>query len=54
MKMDEYCKDLQKSVDAVSTPVRHVQLWTESWETHVNGPHEDVHLKESLEQNMLV
>jgi hypothetical protein len=49
MKMDEYCKDLQESVDAVATPVRHVRIWTESWETHVNGLHEDVHLKERLE-----
>jgi hypothetical protein len=49
MKMDEYCKDLQESVDAPDTPVRHVRLWMESWETHVNGPHEDVHLKERLE-----
>ena len=50
MKMDEYCKDLQESVDAEDTQVRHVCLWMESWETHVNGPNEDVQLKERLER----
>ena len=50
MKMDEYCKDLQESVDAEPTRVRHVRLWMESWETHANGPNEDVQLKERLER----
>ena len=50
MKMDEYCKDLQESVDAEDTQVRHVRLWMESWEKHVNGPNEDVQLKECLER----
>ena len=30
--------------------MRHVRLWMESWETHVNGPNEDVQLKERLER----
>ena len=49
-ELKEYCKDLQESVDAEDKKARHVRLWMESWETHVNGPNEDVQLKERLER----
>jgi len=51
LKMDQYCKDIKESleVEATPSPIRHVRLWKELWETHVNGPNENVKLKERLQ-----
>ncbi len=52
MKMDEYCKDIRESLEAEATciQVRHVQLWHEGWETHVDGTRENAKLKGRLEK----
>ena len=52
MKMDEYCKDIRESLEAEATciQVRHVRLWRERWETHVDGTRENAKLKERLEK----
>jgi hypothetical protein len=50
MKIDLYCKDIQEDLQAEAIPTRHVRLWRERWEVHVNGPNEDARLKECLMQ----
>jgi hypothetical protein len=50
MKMDLYCKDIQEDLQAEAIPMRHVRLWRECWEVHVNGPNKDARLKECLMQ----
>ncbi len=50
MKMDLYCKDIWEDLQAETIPMRHVRLWRECWEVHVNGPNEDARLKELLMQ----
>jgi hypothetical protein len=49
MKMDEYCKDIKVSLEAEVAQTRHVGLWEEHWETHINGHNEDAQLKERLQ-----
>ncbi len=51
MKMDEYCKDIKEYLEAKYTQTRHVRLWKEHRETHINGPNEDAQQKEHLQNN---
>jgi hypothetical protein len=57
MKMDEYCKDIWESLKAdniTPTLVRHVGLWHECWETHVNGPNDNAKLKKRLKNKYVI